>query len=63
MRLKTEIELVEFENRVAAAFNNGQIRAPIHLYSNNEKNYWKSLMKFRRLTGFFVHGEVIISVF
>lgn len=37
MRVKTEIELVEFENRVAAAFNNGQIRAPIHLYSNNEK--------------------------
>jgi len=29
-------ELIAFENEVAAAFNAGRIRAPVHLYSGNE---------------------------
>ena len=29
-------ELIRFEDEVATRFNDAQIRAPIHLYSNNE---------------------------
>jgi len=32
----TADELIAFENEVAAAFNAGRIRAPVHLYSGNE---------------------------
>ena len=32
----TPDDLITFENEVANIFNNGEIRAPIHLYSNNE---------------------------
>jgi pyruvate dehydrogenase E1 component alpha subunit len=32
----TAAELVAFEDEVAAAFNAGRIRAPVHLYSGNE---------------------------
>jgi pyruvate dehydrogenase E1 component alpha subunit len=34
--LLTADELIAFENEVAAAFNAGRIRAPVHLYSGNE---------------------------
>ena len=30
-------ELVNFENEIASRFNNSEIRAPVHLYSNNEE--------------------------
>lgn len=30
-------DLIDFEDRVASAFNAGKIRAPVHLYSGNEK--------------------------
>jgi pyruvate dehydrogenase E1 component alpha subunit len=33
----TADELIAFENEVAAAFNTGRIRAPVHLYSGNEQ--------------------------
>ena len=33
----TEQELIDFESRIASLFNAGKIRAPIHLYSGNEK--------------------------
>ena len=43
-------ELISFENKVADAFNSGKIKAPVHLYSNNEADiYETSLM--RRLAG------------
>ena len=29
-------DLINFENEIAGLFNQGKIRAPIHLYSNNE---------------------------
>ena len=32
----TKKSLIEFENRIGDAFNNGEILAPIHLYSGNE---------------------------
>ena len=32
---KTKEELINFENKVAAAFNQAQIKAPIHLHGNN----------------------------
>jgi TPP-dependent pyruvate/acetoin dehydrogenase alpha subunit len=34
--LKTAEELIAFEERVAALFNDARIRAPVHLYSGNE---------------------------
>ena len=33
----TKEELVEFENEMAACFNNAQIKAPVHLYDSNEE--------------------------
>ena len=29
-------ELIQFENEIASEFNDGNIRAPIHLYHGNE---------------------------
>jgi len=43
-----KIDLVNFENDIAKLFNNGKIRAPIHLYSNNENfliNFFKKIKK------------------
>ena len=34
----TVSDLKRFENRVADTFNEGHIRAPVHLYSGNEEN-------------------------
>jgi len=33
----TDVDLFDFERQIAEAFNNGQIRAPIHLAGGNEK--------------------------
>jgi len=41
-------DLINFENDVADAFNQGRIRAPIHLYSNNEKFLIKFFKKIRK---------------
>jgi pyruvate dehydrogenase E1 component alpha subunit len=30
-------QLIEFENKVAAKFNNAEIKSPVHLYSGNEE--------------------------
>ena len=30
-------DLIRFENRVADTFNEAKIKAPVHLYSNNEE--------------------------
>ncbi len=41
-------ELISFENKVADAFNSGKIKAPVHLYSNNEADlitYFKKVKK------------------
>ncbi|MCP9447727.1 MAG: thiamine pyrophosphate-dependent enzyme [Nitrospira sp.] len=34
----TKQELIEFEEEIAALFNAGQIRAPVHLYYGNEES-------------------------
>ena len=34
-------ELIEFEQEIATAFNNKEIRAPIHLHGNNENQLIK----------------------
>lgn len=34
--MKTKNELIDFENDIAKTFNDGLIRAPVHLYSGNE---------------------------
>jgi pyruvate dehydrogenase E1 component alpha subunit len=33
----TKQDLIDFETEIAGAFNQAQIRAPVHLYSNNEE--------------------------
>ncbi len=38
----TKSDLISFEERVAKAFNQAQIKAPVHLYSNNEEMMIKS---------------------
>jgi len=43
-----KIDLINFENDIANTFNEGKIRAPVHLYSNNEKfliNFFKKIKK------------------
>ena len=41
-------DLIKFENDIANTFNQGKIKAPIHLYSNNEEfliNFLKKIKK------------------
>ena len=41
-------DLINFENDIADTFNQGKIKAPIHLYSDNEKfliNFFKKIKK------------------
>ena len=43
-----KIDLIKFENDIAAIFNSGKIRAPIHLYSGNEKVLIKFFKKIKK---------------
>ena len=45
--MKTKDQLIAFENEVAARFNAGKIRAPVHLYWGNEENIIKTLAGVR----------------
>lgn len=40
-------DLVSFEDEIAALFNSGNIRAPVHLYSGNEDQMIKIFRKIR----------------
>ena len=35
--MKNKKELIAFEEEIAELFNNGEIRAPVHLYQGNEE--------------------------
>jgi TPP-dependent pyruvate/acetoin dehydrogenase alpha subunit len=41
----TAKELIEFENEMADCFNNAQIKAPVHLYNDNEEEIIKVFKK------------------
>ena len=41
-------QLIEFENQIASLFNEGKIRAPIHLYSDNESFLIKFFKKITK---------------
>ena len=41
-------KLIQFENNIAELFNNAKIKAPIHLYSNNEDNLIKIFKKIKK---------------
>ena len=41
-------DLINFENDIANVFNSGKIRAPIHLYSNNEDFLIKFFKKIKK---------------
>ena len=40
-------KLISFEKKIAALFNEGKIKSPIHLYSNNEKILIKIFKKIK----------------
>ena len=42
----TKEELVDFENRMAEHFNNARIKAPVHLYDDNEEQIIEVFDKF-----------------
>ena len=41
-------KLINFENKIASLFNNSKIKAPIHLYSNNEDKLIKIFKKIKK---------------
>ena len=41
-------KLINFENKIASLFNNAKIKAPIHLYSNNEDIMIKIFKKIKK---------------
>ena len=41
-------KLIAFENKIAELFNKAKIRAPIHLYSNNEEQMIKIFKKIKK---------------
>jgi TPP-dependent pyruvate/acetoin dehydrogenase alpha subunit len=43
----TKEELIAFEDEIAALFNAGKIRAPVHLYSGNEEQIISVFQKIR----------------
>lgn len=43
----TNEELIAFEDKIAAQFNAGKIRAPVHLYSGNEEQIRRIFEKIR----------------
>ena len=43
----TAKDLIEFEKKVAKEFNDAKIKAPVHLYSNNEKEMIKVFEKIK----------------
>lgn len=43
----TEQDLIDFETKIATHFNEGRIRAPVHLYDGNEKPIIKLFKKVR----------------
>ena len=43
-----KIDLIKFENDIAAVFNSGKIRAPGHLYSGNEEVLIKFFKKIKK---------------
>ena len=56
-------KLIQFENNIAKLFNNAKIKAPIHLYSNNEDNLIKIFKKIKKSDWVFVLGDLIINVY
>ena len=48
MREYTAEELIQFEEEIAELFNNGKIRAPIHLYYGNEDSIIEIFRKVRK---------------
>ena len=55
-------ELIKFEDDIASIFNRGLIRAPIHLYSNNENFLIKFFKRVKKNDWVFVLGDLITSV-
>ncbi len=43
----TEHDLIDFETRIAEKFNQGKIKAPVHLYDGNEKQILKVFERIR----------------
>tara|TARA_B100002019_G_C21253717_1_gene592653 strand:+ start:41 stop:649 length:609 start_codon:yes stop_codon:yes gene_type:complete len=48
MKKITPEYLINFENKIADLFNSSKIRAPVHLYSGNERNVIKTFKKIKK---------------
>jgi TPP-dependent pyruvate/acetoin dehydrogenase alpha subunit len=46
--MMTKEDLIQFEDEICALFNDGKIKAPIHLYSNNEEQMISIFTKIRK---------------
>ena len=53
-------DLINFEEEIKKIYENGKIRAPIHLSGNNETQLIKIFKKIRKMIGFSPHGEITI---
>ena len=55
--------LIKFENDIANTFNKGKIKAPIHLYSNNEDFLINFFKKIKKKGLGFLYMEISLSMF
>ena len=55
-------ELIIFEEEIADLFNKGKIKAPVHLYQGNEDEIIEFFKRVKKMTGFFVVGDLTINV-
>ena len=58
----TQDDLIAFEDRVADAFNDAKIPAPVHLYSNNEQKMIEVFKEINENDWVFVLGALTINV-
>ena len=56
-------KLINFENKIANLFNRAKIKAPIHLYSNNEDKLVKIFKKIKKNDWVFCSWRSIINVY
>ena len=53
-------DLENFEIKVKKIYEDGKIKAPIHLSGNNERQLIRIFKKIKKMIGFFLHGETTI---
>ena len=62
-KIITKQDLINFENVIANLYENKKIKGPIHLSGNNEEQLIKIFKKIKKMTGYFLAGEIIIMLY